>query len=138
MLFGAIKPYLYGGIAILVLTLAIMGFRWFKGIQAEVGNLREANAEYSIQVNAMTIQKESDAAVIESFRASQVMMQEALVLVSNNFNEIREVREQQKRVLDGSRLARLAAERAQKMEDLSNRATQERLKEFEGVINEDF
>ncbi len=137
-MFGVIKPYLYGAIAILVLTLAIMGFRWFKGIQAEVGNLREANAEYSIQVNAMTIQKESDAVVITALTNAQVMMQEALVIVNDQFGEIREIREQQKRVLDGSRLARFAAERAQRMEDLSNRATQDRVTEFEGVINEDF
>ena len=51
--------------------------------------------------------------------------QESLILVQTNFGEIREVRDKQHRVLEGSRLARLAAERAQRIEEASNKATQE-------------
>ena len=135
---GGIKSYLYIGLAGLVLTLGIMFFTWFKGIQAEVGNLREANAEYSIQVNALEAQKENDTIVIESMKLAMETQAEALAIVNDQFGEIRDIREKEQRVLDGSRLGRLAAERAGRMESLSNAATSKKMAEFEGVINEDF
>lgn len=136
-MFG-LKSYLYGAIALAALTLAIMGFRWFTGIQAENTNLKEAVAEYSIQVNALTIEKKSNEALIESLERSAEMAEVALRMVNTSFTEIRDIRSQQQRVLEGSRLGRLAAAKAGLIEGQSNAATARRLAEFEGVINENF
>lgn len=137
-MFGlGIKGYLYIALAMGVLALVTKGFFWFTNLQEEMGNLREANAEYSIQVNALEIQKQSDAAVITALQKAAELQAEALIIVNGTFGEIRDEREQTKRVLEGSRLGRLAAERAQMIQERSNAATLEMFKQFEGVINED-
>lgn len=134
---GGIKSYLYIGLAFAVIALATMGFRWFTGVQATIQNLTEANAEYSIQVNALEMQKQSDAAVITALQKAAELQAEALNIVNGTFGEIRDEREQTQRILEGSRLGRLAAQRAQLIQERSNTATQEMFQEFEGVINED-
>ena len=132
-----IKSYLYIGLAVAALALATKGFFWFTNLQEEMGNLREANAEYSIQVNALEMQKQSDAAVINVLQRASELQQEALVIVNGTFGEIRDERDQTMRILEGSRLGRLAAKRAQLIQERSNLATSEMFQEFEGVINED-
>ena len=134
----SIKQYIYAGLAALALTFAIKGMNWFTGIQDEVRNLREANTEYQTQVQALEIEKQSNEIAIESMQMALETQAEALQLVNGQFDEIRDQREQQKRVLEGSRLGRLAAERAGLIESQSNSATAERFAEFEGVINENF
>ena len=137
-MFGGIKSYLYIGLAFAVIALATMGFRWFTGIQAENSNLKDAVAEYVIQQAALETESKNKDIVITAMQTAMATQAEAINIVNEQFGIIREEKEKQTRVLEGSRLARLAAERAQKVEELSNRATQERFNEFEAVINEDF
>ena len=137
-MFKQAKFYVISVIVIALIALATMGFRWFVGIQAEVRNLQQANAEYSIQVNALDAEKQSNEALIETLRNANEAQAEALARVNSQFDEIRDIRERQQRVLEGSRLGRLAAERAGLIEGRANAATAERFTEFEGVINEDF
>lgn len=137
-MFGSIKAWIYGVAGILVLVLLIKAFTWFTGIQAEVGNLREANAEFSIQLNALEAEKKNNQVVIDSLKTALKTQAEALTIIHGEFGDIRERREQEKRVLDGSRLGRLAAERAALIESKSNAATREVFTEFEGVINEKY
>lgn len=134
---GGIKSYLYIGLAFAVIALATMGFRWFVGVQATIQNQAEAIAELSIQKVALELEKASNESVIESLQLAMETQAEALSIVNGTFGEIRDEREQLKRVLEGSRLGRLAAERAQLIQERSNMATQELFEQFEGVINED-
>lgn len=133
-----LKTALRGAIILAAITLLTMGFRWFTGIQAENRNLVQAVSEYREQVTALETQKANDRVLIDSLQTALETQAEALQMVNDQFSEIRDVREQQKRVLEGSRLGRLAAERAGLIESKSNTATRERMTEFEGVINEDF
>ena len=137
-MFGGIKSYLYIGLAVGVLALATAGFRWFTGIQAENSNLKEAVAEHVIQKAALQIESKNKDIVITAFESAMANQTLALTIVNEQFNTIRDEKNKQTRVLEGGRLARLAAERAQKIEELSNRATQERFNEFEAIINEGF
>lgn len=137
-MFGGIKSYLYIGLAIAVVALATMGFRWFTGIQAENSNLKDAVAEHVIQKAALESESKNKDIVITAYETAMETQAIALTLVNDQFNVIREEKNKQTRVLEGGRLARLAAERAQKIEELSNRATQDRFNEFEAIINEDF
>ena len=137
-IFGSAKTYLYGGIALVALSIVFMGVKWFVANQAELKNLRAANTEYQIQVNALETEKKSNETVINSLRTALETQAEAITIVNDQFSEIRDIREKEKRVLEGSRLGRLAAERAGLIENRSNVATKERFTEFEGVINEDF
>lgn len=137
-MFGGIKSYLYIGLAFAVIALATMGFRWFTGIQAENANLKDAVAEHVIQKNALEAESKNKDIVITAYETAIATQAVAMTMVNDQFNVIREEKNKQTRVLEGGRLARLAAERAQKVEDLSNRATQERFNEFEAIINEDF
>jgi len=137
-MFGGIKSYLYIGLAIAVVALLTMGFRWFTGIQAENSNLKDAVAEYVIQQGALEAESKNKDIVISAYETAIATQAAALTIVNDQFSVIREEKEKQTRVLEGGRLARLAAERAQKIEELSNAATQERFKEFEAIINEDF
>ena len=133
-----LKGYLWGAVALAAIVLATIFFRWFTGIQAENGNLKSAVADYQVQVTALEIEKKSNETLIEALTTAQVMMSDAINTTNENFSAIREQRDRQKRVLEGSRLGRLAAEKADQMEQLSNAATRERFTQFEGVINEDF
>jgi hypothetical protein len=135
---SGLKGYLYGAIALVVVTIVFMGVRWFIGVQAEIGNLREANAEYTIQVGALETEKKSNEIVIDSLRTAMKTQAEAINIVNDQFSDIRDIREKEQRVLEGSRLGRLAAEKAGLIESKSNAATKERFTEFQGVINEDF
>ena len=137
-MFGGIKSYLYIGLAIAVVALLTMGFRWFTGIQAENSNLKDAVAEYVIQQGALKAESKNKDIVISAYETAIPTQAAALTIVNDQFSVIREEKEKQTRVLEGGRLARLAAERAQRVEDLSNAATRERFQEFEAIINEDF
>lgn len=137
-MFDGIKSYLYIGLAIAVVALLTMGFRWFTGIQAENSNLKDAVAEYVIQQSALEAESKNKDIVITAYETAIATQAAALTIVYDQFSVIREEKEKQTRVLEGGRLARLAAERAQKIEELSNRATQERFQEFEAIINEGF
>ena len=132
-----IKGYLWGAVALAAIVLATLFFRWFTGIQAELGNLKSAVADYQVQVSALESEKRNNETLIEALTAAQVMMSNSVTTTNERFAEIREIRDRQQRVLEGARLGRLAAEKAEQIEQLSNASTRERFTQFEGVINED-
>ncbi len=134
----SIKQYLYAGIAMLALTLALKGVNMVQGHFAKVENLRQANQELTLQKAALEIEKKSNAIVINALETAIETQAEAINIITTEFSTAREVAEKQKRVLDSSRLRRLAADRAATIENLSNAATKERFAEIEGIINEDF
>lgn len=134
----SIKQYIYGAIAIMALTL---GLKMWNGVQshlAEDNNLKEANLELREQKTALIAEKKSNEVLVEALTTALETQAEAINIVNGEFAEAREEAERQKRVLEGSRLGRIAAERAAIIEGQSNKATTERMKEIEGVINEDF
>ena len=135
---GSFKTYLYIGLATLALTLALKAGNAIQAHFAKVENLRQANTELTIQKAALDIEKKSNEIVTEALRTALKTQAEAINIITGEFSQAREEAEKQKRVLDSSRLRRIAADRAATMERLSNAATAERLKEMEGVINEDF
>lgn len=134
----SIKQYIYAGIAMLALTLAMKGFNAVQAHFAKVENLQQANTELTIQKAALDIEKKSNEITITALETAMATQAEAIGIITGEFSQAREVAEKQKRVLDSSRLRRIAAARAAQMEDLSNQATKERLTAIEGIINEDF
>lgn len=134
----SIKQYIYAGLAALALTLALNGFNAVQSHFAKVENLRQANQELVIQNAALEIEKKSNEITITAIKLAMETQAEAIGIITGEFSEARDEAERQKRLLDSSRLRRLAAEQADRMESLSNAATKERLTEMEGVINEDF
>ena len=134
----SIKQYIYAGIAMLALTLAMKGFNALQAHFAKVENLRQANQELVIQNAAFEVERKSNEIVMNALQIAMETQAEAINIITTEFSTAREESEKQKRVLDSSRLRRIAADRAATMERLSNAATAERLKEMEGVINEDF
>ena len=137
-IFDSIKGYLYIGLAIAVVGLVTMGVRHYIGLQDRVQNLTEANSELQEQKTALTSERDSLQTINDAMKIAMETQAQALTIVNDQFGEIRDERERQKRVLEGSRLGRLAADRAGLIESRSNAATRERMTEFEGVINEDF
>jgi len=134
----SIKQYIYAGIAMLALTLALKGVNMVQAHFAKVENLRQANTELTIQNSALEIEKKSNEIVMSALQTALETQAEAINIITTEFSTARDEAEKQKRVLDSSRLRRIAADRAATMERLSNAATAERMKEMEGVINEDF
>ena len=134
----SIKQYIYAGIAMLALTLALKGVNMVQAHFAMVDNIRQANTELTIQKASLEIEKKSNEITINALEIAMATQAEAINIITGEFSEAREEAEKQKRVLDSSRLRRIAADRAATMERLSNAATKERLAEMEGVINEDF
>lgn len=134
----SIKQYIYAGIAVLALTLALKGFNAVQSHFAKYENIKQANTELTIQNSALEIERKSNEIVMTALQTAIETQAEAINIVTGAFSEAREEAEKQKRVLDSSRLRRLAAEQASRIEDLSNQATKERLTEMEGIINEDF
>lgn len=137
-IFSSVKTYLYLALAIAVVTLITMAYRDYSAMQAELKNKIEAVAELEQQKTALTVERDSLQTINEAMTIAMETQQEAIRIVNDQFGEIRDERERQKRVLEGGRLARIAAEEAGIIETRSNIATAERLAEFEGVINEDF
>lgn len=137
-IFDGIKSYLYIALGLAVVTLLTLGARHYIGLQAELKNKIEAVAELEQQKTALAAERDSLQTINEAMTIAMETQAEAINIVNEQFGEIRDDRERQKRVLEGSRLGRLAAERAGLIESRSNAATAERLAEFEGVINEDF
>ena len=133
----SIKQYIYMGIAALALTLALKGFNAVQAHFAYVKNLEEANTELVIQKQAMEIEKKQNQVVINALESALATQAEAINIITDEFSEARDEAEKQKRVLEGSRLGRLAADRAARIEDLSNSATAERKASIEEIINED-
>lgn len=134
----SIKQYIYGAIAIAALTL---GLKVWNGVQAhfaEVANLREAHTELTIQNQTLINNKAQQDIVINSLQTALETQAEAINIVNEEMGQARQEAEKQKRVLEGSRLGRLAAERAGRIEDLSNTATEDRRSSIEEIINEDF
>ncbi len=134
----SIKQYIYAGIAMLALTLALKGVNMVQAHFAKVENLRQANQELVIQNAAFEIERKSNEIVMTALQTALETQAEAINVITGEFSEAREEAEKQKRVLDSSRLRRIAAARAAQMESLSNEATKQRLTEIEGIINEDF
>ena len=134
----SIKQYIYAGLAALALTLALKGFNAVQSHFAKVENLRQANIELTIQKAALEIEKKSNEIVRNALQMTIETQAEAMGIITGEFSEAREEAEKQKRVLDSSRLRRIAAARASQIENLSNEATNQRLTEIEGIINEDF
>jgi len=134
----SIKQYIYAGPAALALTLALKAGNAIQAHFAKVENLRQANQELVIQNAAFEIERKSNEIVMNALQIAMETQAEAINIITTEFSTAREEAEKQKRVLDSSRLRRIAADRAATMERLSNAATKERLKEMEGVINEDF
>lgn len=134
----SIKQYIYAGIATLALTLALTGINMVQAHFAKVENLRQANQELVIQNAAFEIERKNNEIVMNAFKLALETQAAAINIITTEFSTAREVAEKQKRVLDSSRLRRLAADRAATMENLSNAATKARFTEIEGIINEDF
>lgn len=134
----SIKQYIYAGIAMLALTLAMKGFNAIQAHFAKVENLRQANQELVIQNAAFEVERKSNEIVMNAYKIAMETQAEAINIITGEFSEAREEAEKQKRVLDSSRLRRIAAAKAAQMESLSNEATKARLIEIEGIINEDF
>lgn len=134
----SIKQYIYAGLAALALTLTLTLINMVQSHFAKVENLRQANQELVIQNAALEIEKKNNEIVLSAFKLAMETQAEAMGIITGEFSEAREEAEKQKRVLDSSRLRRIAADRAARMESLSNEATRQRLTEIEGIINEDF
>jgi hypothetical protein len=134
----SIKQYIYGAIAILVLTLALKGFNAVQAHFAYVKNLETANTELEIQKNSLEAERAQNQIVIGSLQTALETQAEAINIVTEEMGQVRVERDRQTRVLEGSRLGRLAAERASRIESLSNAATEERRSAIEEVINENF
>ncbi len=134
----SIKQYIYAGIAALALTLALKSVNIIQAHFAKVDNLRQAKTELTIQKASLEIEKKSNEITITALETAIETQAEAMGIITGEFSEAREEAEKQKRVLDSSRLRRLAAARAAQIENLSNEATNQRLTEIEGIINEDF
>ena len=134
----SIKQYIYAGIAALALTLALKSVNIIQAHFAKVDNLRQANTELTIQKASLEIEKKSNEITITALETAIETQAEAMGIITGEFSEAREEAEKQKRVLDSSRLRRIAAARASQIENLSNEATNQRLTEIEGIINEDF
>ncbi len=134
----SIKQYVYAGLAALALTLALKSVNMIQGHFAKVENLRQANQELTIQNAAFEVERKSNEIVMNAYKIAMETQAEAINIITGEFSEARDEAEKQKRVLDSSRLRRIAAARAARMESLSNEATKQRLTEIEGIINEDF
>lgn len=134
----SIKQYIYGAVAILALTLALKMYNGVQAHFAEFNNLKEANTELTVQNTVLVQSKEQDQIVISSLESALETQAEAINIVNEQFGEARQEAEKQKRVLEGSRLGRLAAERASRIESLSNAGTEERRSAMQEIINEDF
>lgn len=134
----SIKQYIYGAIAILALTLALKAWNTVQAHFAYVDNLEQANVELEIQKNSLEAEKKQNEIVIGSLQTALETQAEAINIVTEEMGQVRVERDRQIRVLEGSRLGRLAAEAAGRIETRSNAATEERRAAIEEVINEDF
>lgn len=133
----SLKQYLYGAVAILALTF---GLKVYNGVQAHferMHNLETANAELTQQKQALEEENENKEITITTLKNNIKDRDEQLAKVNKEFQDIRDERERQKRVLEGSRLSNLAAsKKTELIEDLANKATKKRFSEFEEAINE--
>ena len=134
----SIKQYIYGAIAILALTLVLKAWNGIQAHLAEYNNLKEANVELTVQNETLRAADEQKQTVIDSLSIALETQAEAINIVTEEMGEIRQERDQQTRILEGTRLGRLAAERAALIESRSNAATEERRSAIQEVINEDF
>ena len=134
---STVKLVVIGIIATAAIGLMAKGLFFVTGLVAENKNLTEAVAEHQVQKIAFELQAAADENLINGLQKAQIIMGQAITVTNTQFGEIRDQRDRQKRVLEGSRLGRLAAANAARMEQLSNNATQERFTQIEGIINED-
>jgi adenosyl cobinamide kinase/adenosyl cobinamide phosphate guanylyltransferase len=134
----SIKQYIYGAIAILALTLALKGFNAVQAHFVEYNNLKEANTELTVQNEALVKADQNKQNMIDSLNVALETQAQAITIVTEEMGQVRVERDRQTRVLEGSRLGRLAAEAAGRIETRTNAATEERRAAIEEVINEDF
>ncbi len=133
----SIKQYVYMALAGLALTLGLKMWNGYQSHMAEFNNLKEANTELTVQNNVLVNSKEQDQIVIDSLQVALTTQAEAIKVVNEQFGAARQEAERQKRVLEGTRLGRLAADRAARIESLSNAGTEERRAAMQEIINED-
>ncbi len=133
----SIKQYLYAGIAIAAVALLTKGVGMADAHFTRVNNLEQANKELEVQKTAMTIEKLENEAALIALENEKLRNKEALDKINKEFNEIRDTRETQLRVLEGGRLGRAASEKTSLIEKKANAATQKIFEDFEEVINND-